>query len=91
MFLDEARLVASFNHPNIVQIFDFGKVQGAYYLAMEFIQGASLHHLMRRCTSGNQTIPITHTVKVISQACQGLEYAHNYKSEGGTPLNLIHT
>ncbi len=90
MFLDEARLVASFTHPNIVQIFDFGKIKRTYYLAMEYLQGASLNLVLRRSARRRQMIPIGHAVKLVSQACLGLDYAHNYTSEQGAPLNLIH-
>src|SRR3954471_5941206 len=48
MFAGEAKVAALLNHPNIVQVFDFGKIDGQYYLAMEWIQGASLDKVVRR-------------------------------------------
>ena len=45
MFLGEARLAAELNHPNLVQIFDFGHTNGQYFLAMEFIDGLNLRPL----------------------------------------------
>ncbi len=90
MFLDEARLVARFSHPNIVQIFELGRVEGSYFLAMEFVNGVSLSKLMKACRKKNITMPLEYAVKVISYACEGLEYAHSFTDSDGTPLNLIH-
>jgi len=48
MFIGEAKVAALLSHPNIVQVFDFGKIDGRYYIAMEWIQGASLDRVLRR-------------------------------------------
>ncbi len=90
MFLDEARLVAKFNHPNIVQIFELGKVENSYYLAMEYINGLPLSKLIKECKRRNISIPLEYSAKFISFACDGLDYAHNFKDSDGVPLNLIH-
>ncbi len=90
MFLDEARLVARFNHPNIVQIFELGKVEGSYFLAMEFINGVSVSRLMKACRKKNIPIPLEYGVKIVSGACEGLDYAHEFTDPDGKPLNLIH-
>ncbi|MBN2493679.1 MAG: protein kinase [Deltaproteobacteria bacterium] len=90
MFLDEARLAARFSHPNIVQIFDLGEVHGEYYLAMEYVHGASLSMLLKACSQTQVKIPAEIAVKTISMACEGLHYAHNFADEDGVPLNLIH-
>ena len=47
-FLKEARVAARLNHPNIVQIYDFGCEEGVYYLAMEYVDGQSLRTLLKR-------------------------------------------
>jgi serine/threonine protein kinase len=57
MFLAEARLAARLNHPNLVQIFDFGEAAGAYFLAMEYIDGPTLRALLRRLAAQGQAIP----------------------------------
>src|SRR5690349_6081559 len=49
MFLDEARIAARMNHPNIVQIFDLGEADGRYYLAMALVEGLSLSRLLKAC------------------------------------------
>src|SRR6478735_3480351 len=47
MFLNEGRVAARLNHPNIVQIWDLGKIDELYFIAMEFVQGEDLHELVK--------------------------------------------
>lgn len=89
MFLHEARLAAQLNHPNVVQIFDFGEVDGTYYLAMEFVDGPNLRSVLRKAP--NKQISVTLAARIISQACEGLAYAHEFADPAsGEPLQLIH-
>src|SRR5580765_5591880 len=60
MFLDEARIAAQLNHPNIVQIFDLGEHAGAYYIAMEYLPGENLSAVARTAVKGGTSIPMTH-------------------------------
>jgi len=90
MFLDEARLVALLSHPNIVQIFEFGQVAGGYFLVMEYVHGVSLSRLFKACLEANTSYRLEYWVKIVSLACQGLDYAHNFTGPDGKPLNLIH-
>src|SRR5919112_3442374 len=69
MFLAEARLAAALNHPSVVQIFDFGEADDAYYLAMEYVDGPDLGSLWR---AAKGRLPIAHTVKIVAQAAEGL-------------------
>ncbi|RYZ41396.1 MAG: serine/threonine protein kinase [Myxococcaceae bacterium] len=62
MFADEAKVAALLTHPNIVQVFDFGKIDGQYYLAMEWIQGQSLDRIMRHAAAAS--IPLGPRVTV---------------------------
>lgn len=89
MFLNEARLAALLNHPNIVQIFDLGEADGSYFIAMEHIDGPNLRALCRRASEAGKVVPLEQAAKIISLACEGLGYAHDF-SEEGRPLNLIH-
>ncbi|MFN7134699.1 MAG: serine/threonine protein kinase, partial [Myxococcales bacterium] len=89
MFLNEARLAASLNHPNIVQIFDLGETNGAYFIAMEYIDGPNLRGLCRKAVEQGKHLPFEHAAKIIALACEGLGYAHDF-AEDGQPLNLIH-
>src|SRR5262249_50712332 len=91
MFLSEAKLAAQLNHPNIIHIFDFGEAEGAYYIAMEYIDGPNLRALMRRAQSLSRPLPLPLCAKIISAACEGLAYAHEFSDpQTGEPLHLIH-
>ncbi len=91
MFLGEARLAAQLSHPNVVQIFDFGEFEGSYYIAMEFIDGPNLRTLGRQAARVSEKLAPALCAKIISYACEGLAYAHDFVSpETGQPLGLIH-
>ncbi|HOX46331.1 MAG TPA: serine/threonine-protein kinase [Myxococcota bacterium] len=90
MFLDEARLAAKLNHPNIVQIFDMGKAGGTFFIAMEYIQGENLRSIVKTCRKAGRHLPVEHAVKIISQAAEGLYYAHTKTDVAGNPLNIVH-
>ncbi len=90
MFLGEARLAAELNHPNLVQIFDFGEADGQYYLAMEYIDGANLRVLNQatRRVQGPMSLPLA--ARLIALAAEGLHFAHELRNEQGEFLNLVH-
>lgn len=90
MFLDEARLAAQLNHPNIVQIFDLGYEQGSYYIAMEFILGEDLEKIQAKIARINKKFPIIFACQIIAQAAEGLHYAHSLNDIYGHALNIVH-
>ena len=90
MFLDEARLVARFTHPNIVQIFELGQVDENFFVAMEFVHGLSASKLLKECARKKMKLPLEYGAKIVSFACEGLDYAHAFTDADGTQLNLIH-
>lgn len=91
MFLSEARLVAQINHPNVVQIYDFGEFDGSYYIAMEFIDGPNLRTLMRKAGSLGQSLPPALCAKMVASACEGLAHAHELVDpETQKPFGLVH-
>jgi eukaryotic-like serine/threonine-protein kinase len=91
MFLDEARLVARLEHPNLVQLFDFGEEAGRYYLAMEYVDGPSLWALSRRAWQRKRLLAPELCAWLISQACAGLAHAHALADPStGQPLGLVH-
>ncbi len=90
MFLDEARIAARLTHPNIVQIYDLGRVGSTYFIAMEYVQGENLRTVAKACRKKKAPLPLQHTVKVISQASEGLHYAHSKQDTSGAPLNIVH-
>ena len=89
MFIAEAKLVAKFHHPNIVQILDFGLDEGRYFITMEYVDGFHLGGLTRRCAFMGRQVPFDLAARMVAPACQGLGYAHAFTDEG-QPLKLIH-
>ncbi|MBN1203303.1 MAG: serine/threonine protein kinase [Myxococcaceae bacterium] len=90
MFLDEARIAALLNHPNIAQIYDLGEVDGIYYIAMEYVHGESINDVNKRATQRKGSMPLALKCRVISDAAAGLDAAHHARSPSGRKLGLIH-
>ena len=91
MLLDEIKLNFGFNHPNIAQTYDYGFYKDQIYTAMEFVDGKNLKEFTNCLKKKNCVFPIDVAVYVISQACRGLSYAHNFKDKlSGKKLNIIH-
>jgi eukaryotic-like serine/threonine-protein kinase len=91
MFLDEARNAANFNHPNIVQIYDFGSADKHYFIAMEFIDGYDLAGVADRVHALKRRIPPVIAARIIADALGGLDYAHSFTDpRSGEPLHLVH-
>jgi serine/threonine protein kinase len=91
MFLDEARIAAKLDHPNVCQIFDLGEIDGTYFLAMEFVRGVDLRTLLRDCEECQHLIPLPLTARIVSDAAAGLHYAHELRDPGSHLLSgLVH-
>src|SRR2546421_521123 len=76
MFLDEARVAATLDHPNIVQIYDVGHVDNEYFIAMEYLRGHNLIEVARAGAGlGYSKPPLEHVMSVMSGGCAGLHYA----------------
>ena len=88
MFIREARLAALLQHPNIVQVMDFGNIKNIYFIAMEYIDGKNLAEIMAFFKTG---LPIELTVFLALQISNGLDYSHSKKDDKtGQPLNIVH-
>ncbi|MHB1844410.1 MAG: serine/threonine-protein kinase [Deltaproteobacteria bacterium] len=90
MFLDEARIAARLNHPNIAQIFDLGEVDGAYYIAMEYIPGKDLRRVYQDSVKAERTLPIPLAVRILIESAQALDYAHAATDASGRALQIVH-
>ena len=90
MFCNEARLSALLNHPNLVQVYDFGEVDGSYYLAMEYLKGRTVLSVMRSLHARRQSFPPAAVAYIGRQVALGLGYAHTLKSGDGKTLSLVH-
>ena len=90
MFLDEARLAASLNHPNIVTIFNLGRDRDSYFIAMEYIEGYDLSRVIARAKTRGIAIPAPIAARMVADACGGLDYAHNFADSEGNRVGLVH-
>ena len=91
MFLDEARVAATLDHPNIVQIYDVGHVDNEYFIAMEYLRGHNLIEIVRAGAKlGYAKPPLEHVVSVMTQTCAGLHYAHEKRDFEGRSLEIVH-
>jgi len=90
-FIDEARLQASLVHSNIVPVYDFGVVDGEYFMTQEFIVGRDLGRLMNRhATRGRAGLPSQVAYFAAHETLQALSYAHARHSIDGAPLGIVH-
>lgn len=90
MFTAEARITAKLNHPNIVQVFDFGRCGEIYYLAMELIEGRDLAWVMKRAQAEGRTIPLPIAIAISLDLCKALGHAHQLRDTAGKLLGLVH-
>src|SRR5512141_281636 len=90
MFLNEAKLAAQLNHPNIVQIHDLGKVADSYYIAMEYISGRDMRRILPKSEESGIPFPMVYALKIASSVCEGLYYAHQKADLSGQPLHIVH-
>ena len=90
MFFDEARIAAALNHPNIAQLFDLGEVDGAHYIAMEYVAGESVRAVTARANERGEPLPVGLACRVFADAACGLDFAHSARNASGAPLQLIH-
>ena len=90
MFMDEARLMAALNHPNIVQVYDFGTAAGGHFFAMEYVHGEDLGRIMKAATLAGRALPLELAIGVIAEAAAGLHHAHEMRGQDGTPLQIVH-
>jgi serine/threonine-protein kinase len=89
MFLDEARLAARLNHPNVVQTNEVGQAGETYFIAMEYLDGQPLTNVLRRTTPAGG-LPLPFALRIVADVCAGLHHAHELADFDGTPLNVVH-
>ncbi|MGE0786518.1 MAG: serine/threonine protein kinase [Sandaracinaceae bacterium] len=91
MFMDEGKLAAYIDSPNVVSTMDLGRADdGSLYLVMELVVGTTLSTLLRNAAKDGQNCPIDVACEIIAQAAQGLHDAHEAKTPFGAPLQLVH-
>jgi eukaryotic-like serine/threonine-protein kinase len=90
MFIDEAKIAVQLQHANIAQIFDLGKVEDSYFIALEHVHGKDLRSIFDRLRGKGEVMPIQQACHIIMQVCEGLDYAHNKRDAQGRELHLVH-
>jgi eukaryotic-like serine/threonine-protein kinase len=89
MFLNEARIAARLEHPNIVATYELGEVEGKYFISMEYLPGEDLSAVIGRC-QGGPTVPIEIAAGLAQQVAKGLHYAHDVRDGQGRLVGLVH-
>ncbi len=91
MFADEAKLASQLNHPNIVHIYDLGKIEaGGYFIAMEYVDGMDLRTILRSGRDTALPLPVPLAVYIASKVASALDYAHRRRDTRGEELRIVH-
>ncbi|MCC6748665.1 MAG: serine/threonine protein kinase [Deltaproteobacteria bacterium] len=90
MFIDEANLMVRLDHPKVVQVLDFGEVDGQYYIAMEYVDGMDGLALLRRCAKRRCRPTTGISVHILADVLDALDYAHSLADEQGRNLGVVH-
>jgi TonB family protein len=90
MFIDEAKLAAQLNHPNIGHIYDLGKLEDSYFIAMEYVEGKDLRAILKELEERKRTMPVRVVTYIAQKVCEALQYAHTAKDSDGKPMDLVH-
>ncbi len=89
-FIDEAKLAAYLQHANIVEVYDFGCLEGTYFIVMEYLRGKDLRSISNRLQDNEQSLGLNNSLFIASSIGAGLEYAHYLPDIVGNPLNIVH-
>jgi serine/threonine protein kinase len=90
LFLDEAKLAATLEHPHIAHVYDMGKVDGHYFFTMEYVHGQDVRSTIRRTARLAQKFPIDHAVQITRNVAAALHYAHERTRADGSLLDIVH-
>jgi serine/threonine protein kinase/Flp pilus assembly protein TadD len=90
MFLNEARITAQVHHPNVVRILELGVENSEPFIAMELLEGRSFAELRAEAAERGQRVPVGVTLRILVEACRGLDAAHRAVDEAGRPLRIVH-
>lgn len=90
MFLDEARIAARLDHPNIVRIYDLGEENGQYFIAMEYIAGEDLASVIQQSKRLQLPLSPEFVADVGIGAAEALMFAHEMEDQAGKHMNLVH-
>jgi hypothetical protein len=90
MFITEAKVTVELVHPKIVQVFEFGDVEGQLYMALEFVDGLDCLALLRACAHRRARLPARLAVHIAAEILDALDYAHHKANAAGEALGIVH-
>jgi CRP-like cAMP-binding protein len=90
MFIDEARITVGLEHENIVRLLDFGQVDGAYFMAIEYVDGVDLVDVLRAVRARGEGVPPLAAASITRSVARGLHAAHLARDHRGRPLGVVH-
>lgn len=90
LLVEEAKLVSRIAHPNVAQVFDLGKVDEQFYIAMEWIDGVDALKLLEACEQREIHVPVSAAAYIVHEIARGLHAAHTTTDEEGRPLGIVH-
>jgi len=90
MFCDEGRICSALQHPNIVQVVDFGEHAGELFMAMEYVDGVSCARLLRAVAARGKRVPVAVACHIARQVVEALVFAHEATDERARPLRIVH-
>ncbi len=90
LFLDETRIAARLNHPNIARILELGEEGGTWFIVMEHVPGHDLREVLRRAREQESKVPVNVAVKIAIDVALGLEHAHTAVDSQGRGLGVVH-
>jgi serine/threonine protein kinase len=89
-FIDEAQVAIKLQHANVAPVFEVGKVDGEYFLAIEYIEGRDLRRMITRQREERTRLPSDLAMFCVREMANGLAYAHRRTDESGRSLALVH-
>lgn len=89
MFRDEAALAARLSHANIVQVLDFGEVDGTLFMSLELVDGVALDAALKACRAANARLPVPVALHIATCMCRALHAAHTATADG-RPIEIVH-
>jgi serine/threonine protein kinase len=90
MLIDEAKIAVQLTHPNIVQVYELAREDGVYFIAMEYIAGLDARRLMQKAHQKKIKIPAEVALTIVTEALEGLAFAHTKVGASGKRLDIIH-
>src|SRR3954468_2447208 len=90
MFMDEARIAAALQHPNIVRLLDLGRMDEQLFIALEYIDGTDLERVLAQLRERGKKLPLDVILFVAIEVLKGLHHAHTRRGADGAPMGIVH-